>query len=654
MNVPISRHQFAAIVLALVVLVSGVGAYTALFTGGAGTAYETPSGLVVGTNVDQDVAQDNPYNGTDTVYVDGVSFTASGPANVTVDQFSGTYTNVSAVDASTNDITIDPDDKPQATVGGSVTKLSFRDTMSLADDKQAFVYSASGSGTVTVNGLAANTDFTAATASGTQLDSGTTDGSGSATISVSSATDASVILYTNTAPTVDNDAASPDGANLDSESVTLEIPVNDTDFSSTQGDSVDVEFQANGPADGSFSSVGTETLSDNGTANATFTASEGGTWQWRAVATDASGDFTTSDTFTFEVPATLYIRNETNTSQLVDSPVTTEVRFFGEDQIYSRNASDGTINMTGLPVDQPFIVEVDASEDYRSRTVYIKDIYSQQTVYLLSQNETSVESRFVLDDPTGEYGPESVLFVEKPIERNGTVTYQTVYADRFGVEGVTADLEQGARYRLAIQTAGGTVQDVGPYRADVSETVNVRPGPPSVDLSPGEDGWGSDATLSNRTLEYGYTDPQNETVSLTVFVHEKGNTSNQLGTNRTYANLGEVTGTYTLTGNESDKTWVVNFIFDRGGGEQTAQVTVANQPNLVPDLSDEWRLIGAIAMLFISAGVFSVLNAGVGGVIVAVEGGILWWTGWLSGATTGAAVVIALFIAVLAHMYSRG
>jgi hypothetical protein len=186
----------------------------------------------------------------------------------------------------------------------------------------------------------------------------------------------------------------------------------------------------------------------------------------------------------------------------------------------------------------------------------------------------------------------------------------------------------------------------------VSEEVTVRPGAPSIEFGSFEEGWQTNATLENQTLSYGYSDADNETEQVTIWIHERNNESNRLRPNVTEYDLGTATGAVSLTSDEAEKTWVVNFVVDRGSEEFVAQVVVGDRPNLVPPLSDEWRLIAAIGLLLISAGVFSVLNAGIGAVIVAIEGGLLWWAGWLGDATTGPAVVMALFVAVIGHLYT--
>jgi len=190
----ISRRQLAAVLLVLVVLVlaGGAAAYTTLFTAGAGTSYETASGLEVSTTIDQDLSEQNPFVDDNTVVLEDTNFSANGSASLTVDQFSGTTTDLSSIDASTNAITVNPSDKSAITVDGDVTELSFEDAR--LDATSQITYSANGAGTLTVTGLPASTDFAARTTSGTLLTSATTTSSGSAEIPVEAATDEGIVL----------------------------------------------------------------------------------------------------------------------------------------------------------------------------------------------------------------------------------------------------------------------------------------------------------------------------------------------------------------------------------------------------------------------------------------------------------------------------
>jgi hypothetical protein len=214
-------------------------------------------------------------------------------------------------------------------------------------------------------------------------------------------------------------------------------------------------------------------------------------------------------------------------------------------------------------------------------------------------------------------------------------------------------MDDGIRHRLRIRSPDGSnVQDLGPYRADVSETVELRPSDPAIQFDNVTESWAVGATMDETTLYYTYSDPQQETDSVTVWIYERGNQSNRLRPNVTYYNVANVSAQETLTGSENETEWTVRYIIDRDGTRYDTFVLVNNRPTLLPtDIDREWRLIPAIALLMLAAGTFSVLNRSVGAIIVGVLGGILWWTGWLTGATSAAAITLYLFIAVLYNLY---
>ena len=296
-----------------------------------------------------------------------------------------------------------------------------------------------------------------------------------------------------------------------------------------------------------------------------------------------------------------------------------------------------------------------SESNYTTRTVYIQTLYEQESIYLLNTSAyNTVESRFTLNDPTGQYGSESVVYVQRPINISGQVTWQTVLSDQFGAEGVTAQLEEGQRYRIKVSNPEGDEQIIGPYRADVSEEVVVRPGTPSIDLSEFQDGWSTSAQLNNRTLEWRYADPTGETDELTVYIHERGDPNNLLVANSSHFQIGNASAVYTLSENESQKEWVVNFIINREGETLTKQIIVSNRANVGDPLGSGWQAIVGIGLLILIGAAFSVLNAAVGAVIVSLMGGIFWWIGLLGDITSAAAIAIAMLIAVFAVLSDSG
>lgn len=567
------------------------------------------------------------------------TFISQGYTGADADVLEGGWSNLSSIDVTSAELSVDPDDKRAINISGDVDQLAFRNA-AIDDDKIDFVYSGgTGSTSLTVRGVEANTQITAVDQGGTQLDVASSDGDGVVTFTdMQTGTEKEVKLFSS-ALSINN--PSPTG-DLDSPPAEYNVTVENSDSDSYEAN---VTFYLEG------TEINNQTITSDGpvTTSVPSEGQTGGEHNWSVEV--ISDEMEVSAPHSYRVPDTLYIRNETNTDQLIKDPINSSVRFYGDEEIHTRTTSDGTVNLTDLPVNEDFIVEIEPSDDYYSRTVFIQSIYDQQDVYLLHTNKTSISSRFVLDDPTGQFDSSTVVFLQKPVEQDNETSYRTIHADRFGSEGVTANLQKDARYRIKILSADGATQEIGPYRADVNETVTVRPGSPTIGLEQFQAGWAADAGIDNTTLEYVFSDPDSETDSVTVYVHEKENKSNQLDANRTYHNLGNLSGTYALSTNQSEKTWVVYFDVDRADKEFTIRKEVAKNPNLVPGLSDEWRLVVGIGILLISAGVFSVLNASVGGVVVAIEGGVLWWTGWLGGATTAAGVIIALFVAVIVHIY---
>lgn len=691
------------------------------------------------------VSLENAFPESDTVRINSeagnISLASSGPteASIHTSNVTGTWTNVTDITAGGTWIEIYPESKQRVDTRGDVNELSIRQ-INLDDGTSDLWYSGPNGGSVAAKlySLPSNTDIVAVDANtGNYLDGVTTDANGNATFDLPASSHAVELnTVSSSAPTFSNPVPS-DGSAIRVAGPTLEIDVDDADFSG--GDSVDVTIDVDG------TQVHIETITSAQTVTTTVSGLSEGTHTWTVEGTDSWGntnsasytftvehydpvisnlspeglldqnpstidadisdaDFgndgdsldvnltldgtqidsqtitsnqslsvnipqsglmggqhiytwevtdsygqTTTATETYSVPDTLYIRNELNHTELVGSPVTVDVTFFGPDNIYNRTTSDGTLNMTGLPVNSDFIAVASPSDsNWTTRALYVTSIYEQQSLYLLNTSVVeTIESRFELDDPTGEYGSQSIVQIQRPIEINGTTMWQTIHADRFGTEGVTVTLEADQRYRVRILSGDGTQQVVGPYRADVGETVTVQPGAPTLDIPEFEDGYTFNASISNSSLEYYYEDPDQLTDQLTVWIHEKGNVSNQLVANSSYFDIGSAYNEIQLDSNESEKTWVVKFIVDRDGKEFTNSVTLSNQKDLFDPLAPGLQAAAGILLLFLLAGAFSYLNAGIGAVIVSLAAGLLWFIGLLSGVVSGILIAIAISVAVV-------
>lgn len=620
-----------------------------------GVPLGAPNGLYVTVEGNTSIGLEQFINGSDTVVIvtdDGnATIQASGNADVAIaaSEITGTWTNATDINASLNPVTIDPEDKTPATAGGGIERLSYKDASAVAaDDGQADFYygGSSGQSRVTIEGAPADTQLGAVDAqSGALLDIATSDANGQITFDQLDNSNHTVLLQTSESASFGS--PSPTG-DLDADPSQISVNVSDADFDS--GDTATVTITLDG------TQIHSETISSDSTVTTAIptNGTTGGEHTWTVEATDSYGN-TRTETYNYRVPDILNIRNETAPSQLISSPVTVDVSFFTNTGVVTRSTSNGTLNLTGLPVGGEFIVSADASDsDYTSRTAFIQSIYQQQNIYLLNTNTTeTIDARFELEDPTGQFSSSTVIFVEKPINRSGSTTYQTVAADEFGAEGVTATLQKGQRYRLRVQNDQGTSQIIGPYRAEVSETVTVRPGTPTIGIGELTDGWGANADLTNDTLSYRYSDPNQETDQVKVTIYRRGDPDDLLVSNETFFDVGNVSNQITLNKTQKKQSWVVRFEADRNADTNVKEIVVSNRPDVLPDIASEWRVITGVLLLLLSAGAFSLLNAKVGALVVATEGGLLWWIGWLEGVTTGVLVVLAMFVAVIVNLYDR-
>jgi hypothetical protein len=583
---------------------------------------------------------------SETVSINQIDFSSPGSVSFNIDRYNSGWLNISNATAGGDWIEIDRDSGRRVDLRGDITDANLSADITLDDGATDFRVNGTGSGTASVKvyGLPANTQLRAIdTGQSELLDVVTTDGSGVATfdIGLSSHTVQLTTTADTDAPTQNN--ASPDGPQMTPPS-DISVDIDDADL---PYDEIDVTISLDG------NQIHTETIQNAQTITTPIPQSgqTGGQHSYTVVAEDAYGN-TNTEVYDYSVPDTLFVRNATNHTQLV--PANGEITFFGENAVYTRTTDDGTLNLTGLPVNQEFLVRVEPTDsNYTTRIYYFESIYVQQSAYLLNTSAYStIESRFVLNDPTGEFGSESVLSIQRPIVINGTQTWQTVYADEFGSEGITAVLQEDERYRLKISN-DQTEQLIGPYRADVGETVQVEPGDPTVTLPNFTDGWAANASIVDGNLQWRYSDPSGETDRLDVTIYEKNNESNVLFDDE-YFNIGNASAAPNLTANQSELTWVVEFEVNRDGEEFTERIEVGAPNEQAGQLGGNWQTIAGVLLLFLLAAAFSQLNAAVGAVVVSLFGGLLWFIGLLGGATTGGAVVVALFISITNHVRTSG
>jgi len=641
-------------------VIAVVVAMVAAASVGAAISYSTPTEsptLTTNSNVSVTLSGSHDLSPSETGFPDdetvevasnngNVTVSGSSDANLTITQITGTETQVESLNVSGAPVTIDPEDKPAATVEGETATLDFRE-MALDDGTVDFSYSgSSGETTLTVRGLPADQVVAARDSTGL-LDKATTDSNGVATFSLPNS-EHDVTLASSSVSDPQLSDADPVGTQSTTPNE-LAVNVTDPDF---PGDEVQVNISLDG----------SQQTSQNITGATRVTTSIGsispGTHTWTVEATDSEGGVTTQ-TYEFGVPANISVYNESRPNELLNQTTINATVYSQGDEVFSRSTTDGNFSLEGLPASEDLVIELNAA-NFSKRTVIVEDIAQQQRFYLLPDDENSVDVRFQLDDPTGEFpSADSQLYIKRPLTVDGNTTYQTIAADEFGANGYVETLESDVRYRLVLKNADNDVRVLGAYSAPTSETVTLRPN--SLELEfPENGGYNWNFTYDNSTgspeLRFQFADPQNETRNLRITIHEQGNTSNTLsGYPVTYEGpLGTVSISEPLTAEQANTTWTVEWEADRNGNTIDSSQRVSARPDLFNELPTWVQLWGSMGVILMTGGLFSRANLAAGAVTVGLTAGIFWWIGFLGSAATGIGVAIGLAIGVIVWASQKG
>jgi len=414
------------------------------------------------------------------------------------------------------------------------------------------------------------------------------------------------ILFDAEAPTGQLDSP-PDGAELTESSVDFSIQVNDSDFPTAQGDSVDVLLQTQSPDNPTWQDAGSQTLTSNGTATVTETLVTGGQWEYRFKLTDSYGETTTTAARSVSVPAELEVRSALPPHNLIDD-VNLTVRFYeqdGSERVFQENPTDGTISLAGLPTSD-FVVTVRANESYAYRRIVLDSLYQQSTAYLLPNNASSSQIVFQLDDQTGRFdAATTTLYVEAPITRdfngdgNTTTKYITIAGDNFGgSEQFPVTLQNDQRYRLRVVNAQGETRVLGSYTTSGDALAVLPIGQVVIDSEVGEGGVAFDAAVredddGSRYIRVVYRDPEMATDSLTINV-TRLNDGTVIRPNSTQVGpYGRYIETIPVSGNQSDSYEIV-WSAERNSSTVNGTVRVGDVASPLSDIGINPAIKGLI------------------------------------------------------------
>lgn len=628
----------ALLVLLLPLIVSAISTLTAPYTATENVTYEASDGPIIHLGTDLESDADEPFPDAHSVNMSPhAEIYSNGTTEATVDQFGtddGDTTILTDLDVQNNTLEVDVDGKNTVGIQGDANRLEFDDPE--LDQGAVMTVYQTGSSTVSVHGLDEESVAVFDADSGEMIALADTQ-DGVATFSVDG--DTSIEMQSaGSAPSIDRNSASPVG-DRSTPAETLEVDVeNDRDVETT------VEFELDG------SVVGTDTVQGSGRASVSISEEAGGTHTWTATAEDDFGQ-TSSESFEYALPDELVIRDVNSRDLIQNANVTVE--FFSGEVVVERETQDGTIDMTGVPVEEDLIIRADA-DGYHSRATIIPSIVDQQTAWLLSESEDTVLNEFQLDDETGNFRiGESRMVVSRAIDDgNGSSQYQAVAGDYFGSDGYfSADLEEGVRYRLAVVNDDGARRDVGVYTPTSAGTRTINVGTTSW-TEPEDQSYATRAAIETEEVNgeeissvvFEFGDPHDRATDLNVEIVNRFNESEILYS-ETIDDPADYRIVHQLNETQEEEQWLVKYTVQVDGEQREGQIPVGVNDTVTPPISLQWMEIGVIIIVVMIAAAFPGSLSSIGGFAVVAMAGAAMLMGWLSIPIY--AWMAAAFIAVL-------
>jgi len=325
--------------------------------------------------------------------------------------------------------------------------------------------------------------------------------------------------------------------------------------------------------------------------------------------------------------------------------------------------------MTGLPVNEPFVVGVrDANDTYVSRLTLIDTIFEQQSVYLINSSIDTAIIRFTIEDRTGQFaGPGTKLQIRRAINTTTSPPaeeeYVIVAGDIVGSQlQFETELQTDVRYRVRVANDAGETRQLGAFTARVDQVIGLTISGIDVGVDIPEDEpvitTAIDDSVANTTqLQFTYVDLAQETSEVNLEVLQAGNRSNVLDTATVTSPplISTFQHTTTLTGAQADLKAVYRVEYVRNGDDfdETAAYGLNQYPVNIP-LSDDWRQIFSVGFLIVLAGVFSVANARIGAIMIPGVAAMLYAIGFIDGFATILGISLAMVLGIAFNLAFAG
>ena len=628
--------------------------------------FQSGSGMIANVTGQTDMLSPQTadvYPFSNTIYLDTSDGTvelvsnAATNASVAPADIEGTYTNLSDVDASAGALTANPADKAKLTVNGAATEVAWTDYAIDDGTVDTVISGPDGTSTdVTYYGLPSDLTMTAINAStGTPLAVTQSDGTGQATFTIDHSQQTVKLVSGDETETPEQSAASPVG-DQSTEPAEFNVTVTDQDF---PDDNVSVTIDSDG------SQVHSTTITQNSTITTSMpqSALTGGEHTWTVNTTDKFGNVRVVE-YDYTIPSQVYIYNETrnasNIHELIDgTDVSVRATLTGSGgTVVEDTISDGSFDLSGYDPTQTYILTVE-TDDYHVRSVYLPNLYEQNSIFLLNKSQPSQQNIITVEDRTGNYEDNPVLETQRVINTSNVPNatddgykWVTIAGDRLGADNTyTANFEQNKRYRFVVTNDDGDSRVLGEYVAETDQPINLGIGSIDYQFGGEKEGYEWTATIENTSsgglITYAYNDYNNLTDSITLEIRDREDGTIIASETFTSGPYGELVYTKQISQSQyENQTWEVSWEADRDGETVSAVRPIGGRGPIDFGVLDAFWITAAFSLiaLVLAFAVGASISAGAGGLAVAGWMGIAWYIGAVPTELGAGAIILAFLV----------
>lgn len=415
-------------------------------------------------------------------------------------------------------------------------------------------------------------------------------------------------------------------------------------------------------------------VTSNGTYTTQLSATQGaspGQHTWNVSATDNSGQTAQSDN-TYTLPQNITIRDEAEPHPVITDTV--ELSAFEDEDttpfLQNQTVTNGKIDLSQFPTNSDITIVMDSGQ-WENRSVQLESIYAQQNVFLINESALTVDNRFLVQDRTGNFDPvETEVILEHAINKSlwsgsgNQFRWRVVSGDNLGAdESYYDNLTFDERYRIKVRNNEGDTRILGEYMAEESGVVTLTIGDIVNDPDENAATVGYEVNRTNITgqpvqVNVEYNDSSDSTEEIYLEIHEQGNTSNVLVSNTTFSAgpYGEFTFVQDVPSAENGTVWVVDLDTKRTNATnvQFQDVVGPGVSGTVLDDLPGWVVaIIWVGLIFGLAGVFSQANGGLGAVVMAGVGAMVWIVGLAPPVVGGGVILLSMIVAAIVFANDR-